>query len=87
MCYVYILKSLVNSRFYIGSTNDLEGRLKEHNLGKTQSIRFTRPYELVFSQTFKSLAQAREIEYKLKQFKSRRILEQIIKDQRINLGS
>jgi hypothetical protein len=29
--YIYILQSLKNQRFYIGSTNDLERRVVEHN--------------------------------------------------------
>jgi hypothetical protein len=33
MYYVYILRSLVNDRYYIGSTKDLERRLKKHNVG------------------------------------------------------
>jgi predicted GIY-YIG superfamily endonuclease len=36
MKYVYILQSQKDpERFYIGSTNDLKRRLKEHNLGKS----------------------------------------------------
>ncbi len=80
--YVYILKSLKNQRFYIGSTNDLERRIFEHNSGSNKS-KFTRdncPFELVFSQEFETLILARKVEYKLKSFKSRKILEKIISD-------
>ncbi len=84
---VYILKSLVNGRYYIGSTNNLRRRLFEHNHGKTKSISFTRPYELVFKQIYSSVLEARRVERKLKNFKSRRIIEKIIADRFINLGS
>lgn len=84
---VYILKSLVNGRYYIGSTNDLERRLFEHNHGKTKSIMFSRPYELVFKQVYASITEARRVERKLKKFKSRIIIEKIIKEGFIHLGS
>lgn len=36
MHYTYILQSISNpSRFYVGSTNDLKRRIKEHNLGES----------------------------------------------------
>ncbi|MEK7616801.1 MAG: GIY-YIG nuclease family protein [Patescibacteria group bacterium] len=83
---VYILKSLVNGRYYIGSTNDLERRLFEHNNGKTKSTRFTRPYNLVFKQVYGSVLEARIVERKLKNFKSRIIIEKIIDEGFISLG-
>ena len=85
--YLYILKSLKNQRFYIGSTDNLERRLIEHNSGSEKS-KFTknnRPFELVFSQEYESLKIARKIEYKLKSFKSRKIIEEIVKDGICNL--
>ncbi len=80
--YLYILKSLKNQRFYIGSTDNLERRVFEHNSGfeKNKFTRNNRPFELVFSQEYESLKIARQIEYKLKSFKSRKIIEEIIKD-------
>ncbi|MCL4367285.1 GIY-YIG nuclease family protein [Patescibacteria group bacterium] len=87
MCTVYILKSLRSGRYYIGSTTNLGRRLKEHNLGKTKSLKYSRPLEVVFSQDYNSAEEARKVEYKLKSFKSREIIERIIKDKIINLGS
>jgi putative endonuclease len=83
---VYILQSLVNQRYYIGSTNDLTRRLREHEEGKTKSIRFIRPCKLVFSQEYATLIEARKIEYKLKKLKSRVIIERIIGNKVIHLG-
>jgi len=78
MAWVYILQSDVNSRFYIGSTNDLERRLIEHKEGRSGYTKFLRPFKIVFSQEFETLIEARKIEFKLKSFKSRKILERII---------
>ena len=85
MAYVYFLKSLKNGRYYIGSTNDLKRRIKEHHDGNSKYTKFTRPFELVFSQEFSSLLEARRIEHKLKSFKSRVVIEKIIKDKVIKI--
>lgn len=87
MAVVYILQSEKNKRYYVGSTNNLERRLKEHNSGKTLSIRFTKPYSIVFSQEFDSIELARKIELRLKKYKSRKILEKIIQDKVIKQES
>jgi putative endonuclease len=77
--YVYILKSLRNDRFYIGSTNDLERRLVEHSSGRgCLTTKRLRPLELVFKQKFETVKLAKQIETKLKQLKNRQLLEIII---------
>ena len=81
--YVYILKSLKNGKFYLGSTNNLDRRIFEHNLGKNKYTRLTKPFELIFSQKFKTLTLARKIEYKLKSYKSKKILLNIIQSGKI----
>ena len=80
MAFVYILQSEKNNRYYIGSTNDIRRRLAEHLSGKTASLKHLLPVKLVFSQNVTSLGDARRIEIKLKKYKSRVILEKIIKD-------
>ena len=82
---VYILQSLVNQRYYIGSTNDLRRRFKEHNDGRSSYTKSTRPFRLVFSQKYSTLGEARRIEYKLKKFKNRSIIERIIEDKHIRI--
>ncbi len=83
---LYILQSEVNNRYYIGSTNNLERRLFEHNSGVSKYTRLTRPFKLVFSSRYDSIKKARRIEYKLKKFKSRSIIEKIIKSGQIKLA-
>ena len=85
MAWVYILQSEVNNRFYIGSTDDLEQRLLEHNAGNSGYTKFSRPFMIVFSQEYKTLSEARKIEYKLKSFKSRKIIEKIILEKIIKI--
>ena len=86
MPFVYILKGR-NSRFYIGSTNNLERKIREHQLGKSKYTSENLPVELVFKQEYNNLSNARKIEYKLKRLKRRDIIEKIIKEGKIKLGA
>lgn len=82
---VYILRC-INSRYYIGSTNNLERRLNDHQQGKVKATRYIRPIALVFFQHCESLTGARKLEYQLKSKKSRIIIEQIMRDGYIKLS-
>jgi putative endonuclease len=75
---VYVLKSLVNNRFYTGSTNDLERRLEEHNRGKSKYTRLTRPFVLVYKEEYHSRVEARRRERFLKTGKGREFLKTIL---------
>lgn len=77
---VYILQSEKNKRYYIGSTNDIVRRLKEHNFGKVASTRAIRPLVLRCFILCKDLTKAKKSEFRLKQYKRRDIIEKIIKD-------
>ncbi len=46
--YVYVLQSLKDKQFYVGYTNDLKSRIKEHNTGRVISTRGRRPLKLVY---------------------------------------
>ena len=79
--YVYVLKSLKFDRYYIGSSENPDNRLNNyHNLGKVIATKYGVPWIIVFAQKYLSIKIARQIEYKLKSFKSRKIIEEIIKD-------
>jgi putative endonuclease len=63
---VYVLKSEVVNRVYIGITDNLERRLKEHNKGKTKSTRFFRPWRILFTESYSTRIEARKRELYLK---------------------
>jgi len=84
--YVYILKSEKNGKYYIGSTNDIERRMSEHNRGRTRSLVHLRPLRLVCAQGYTTSREARLIEQKLKRLKNKRILERIVQDGKIKMG-
>ncbi len=66
MFYVYILKSKKDGQFYIGSTNNLRRRFKEHNEGKVSSRKHRIPFELIFYEAYKAEKDARKRESNLK---------------------
>ena len=77
--WVYILKD-ANSRLYIGSTDNLERRMRQHAQGHTQTTRNMENPVLVFNQKFVSLDEARKIERRLKKLKRRDYIEKIVHD-------
>lgn len=84
--YVYILQSSKTNNYYVGSTNNIIDRLQKHNSGFVKSTRARGPWELRFCQEYDSLTNARRIEYKIKQLKNKKIIQQIIEDKKIKLG-
>ncbi|MEI8270760.1 MAG: GIY-YIG nuclease family protein [bacterium] len=84
MAFVYILKN-EKDNFYIRSTTDLKRRLSEHLKGKTFTTKRMRAFDLVFSQEYKSIKEARQIEYKLKKLKRRDYIANIVKDRFIKM--
>ena len=66
MFFVYVIRSAVDKRFYVGLCADLERRLKEHNSGKTFSTKAYRPWKLFFFETYPTRIEARKREIYLK---------------------
>jgi len=76
---VYILQSKKNNRFYIGSTNNLERRFEQHNKGLVTSTKNIRPLELKAVIPCDTIEEARIYEHRLKDYKSRKIVEKVVK--------
>jgi len=66
MYYTYVLKSKKDHQLYVGSTNDIRKRFKEHNDGKVFSTKARRPFEIVYYEAYKSEKDARKREASLK---------------------
>ncbi len=64
----------------------MERRLNEHNGSKTKSLKYLQPLKLVFKKEFANIRDARKMELKLKKFKNKNILDQIVKDQELKMG-
>ena len=48
MFYTYVLRSKRDGDLYIGWTNDLDNRVKEHNKGSVEATKYRIPLELVY---------------------------------------
>ncbi|TSD04230.1 MAG: GIY-YIG protein [Parcubacteria group bacterium Greene0714_36] len=75
---VYILQSVRNQRYYIGSTDNLARRINEHGRGIVYATRALRPLILKRFIPCSSLTDTRQSEYRLKRYKSRKILEKVL---------
>ena len=68
--YVYILRTSSDT-LYIGQTNNLTKRLKEHRAKTSKSSRYLRSFpsfELVYSEKYASRQEAMQREYQLKKW-------------------
>ena len=75
---VYILKNDITGRYYIGSTNNLARRLRQHQLGYTRTTRVLKTLHLVYKEEFSSIIEARNREKKLKSYKSKKYIEKLV---------
>ena len=64
----------------------MENRLKQHQSGQVKATRNIRPLQIVFQQEYPNIKQARQIEYRIKRYKNRKIITQIIADGEIKMG-
>jgi putative endonuclease len=63
---VYALKSVEKNYIYVGMTNDLSRRIKEHNDRRNRSTKAYAPFNLIYSEICKTRLIAREREKYLK---------------------
>lgn len=73
--YTYVLKSTRDGKYYIGSTANLEQRLKAHNSGYVNSTKDRRPLELVYYEACLDRQKAEERERYFKTGFGRRYLK------------
>jgi putative endonuclease len=78
MYFVYILYSKNYNKRYVGLTNNLENRLKEHNAGYTKSTKPFIPWEVLYFEEFESRPEARAREKYFKSAAGRRYIKKLI---------
>ena len=76
MFYIYILKNK-NGKIYIGQTNNLTDRLRRHNSGLMKSTKFGLPWEIIYSEPFKTRQEAMKREKNLKSGQGRKYLDSL----------
>lgn len=78
MAKVYILRSLKNGRHYIGSTENIDQRLKYHNSGANKSTKPYRPWKIIYTEDFDSKKDAYNREMQIKSYKGGRAFKELI---------
>ncbi len=76
----YILESVKNHKYYIGSTEDLAKRLNHHNKGRSRYTKGRGPFVLIHKEDYQTRSEAKKREYYLKSLKNRSAIERIIKE-------
>lgn len=80
MYFVYILQSLKDSRTYIGYSNDVERRFKEHNSGRVKATKYRKPLKILFIEEFATEQEAKRRELYWKSGAGRRKLKEYFKN-------
>ena len=75
----YIIYSIANDRYYIGSTGvGVEKRVERHNQGWTRSTKSGAPWILKYVRSFQHKTDALKWEYHIKRQKNRAFIERLI---------
>ena len=80
MYYVYVLISLKDRNFYVGYTDNLKERLKQHQQGKVMSTKNRRPLKLVYYEACLNQQDATHREKYLKTSWGKRYIKNRIKN-------
>ena len=81
MHYIYVLQSSKDGELYIGVTNNLDKRIREHNQGKVFSTKRREPFKLIYFEGFLSTIDAYNREkYLMKTGWGRKHLRHALKD-------
>ncbi len=82
MYFVYILFSEKLNRYYVGTTDDVEGRLFEHNSGFYDGVFTSKgiPWRLCLSYSCDTSDKAYALERFIKRMKSRKFIEKLLED-------
>ena len=78
---VYVLRSTSSNRLYIGQTNDLSRRMRQHRSNAVISTRNRGPWELIRTVPCETRSEAVELELRLKRMKNpKRVLNYLARD-------
>lgn len=80
MYYVYVLKSQQRDWLYIGYTTNLEKRFEEHQKGRSAATKPYRPFELVFYEAYKAMADAKHREKYFKTNQEKRAMKLMLQN-------
>ena len=85
--FVYILKSLMAKKTYVGFSENVQKRLQEHNCGKSSFTKIYKPWELVYTEVFDNKNAAINREKYFKSAAGRRRIMKILDNKKSYPGS
>ncbi|MEP7108647.1 MAG: GIY-YIG nuclease family protein [Ferruginibacter sp.] len=62
MVTIYVIQSINTNKLYVGMTEDLQNRLREHNAGKSKYTATFKPWKVIYSETAENFETARKEE-------------------------
>jgi putative endonuclease len=75
---VYILRSKIKEKFYIGHTNNLDSRILRHNKGYVKSTRLYKPWQIIYTEDYKNKQEAYKRELQIKSYKGGEAFKKLI---------
>lgn len=78
--YVYVLQSEIDGHNYIGCTNNLKKRLKEHNSGRNFSTRLRAPFKIIYVEIYLNQKDAYNREKFLKTGWGKNYIKRVLKN-------
>ena len=79
---VYILQSEIDGTYYVGSTQDIEARLRRHNQGRSKYTKPKRLWQLVFQESHPDRSSAVKREHQIKNRRSRTYIAKLVRASR-----
>ena len=83
---LYILESLLDGSYYVGSTQDLQSRIERHNEGRVKYTRAKRPWKIAYFEKHPDRSSAMKREYAVKSRKSKAYIDSLIRTSRSQSG-
>ncbi|MBI3888834.1 GIY-YIG nuclease family protein [Candidatus Nomurabacteria bacterium] len=77
MIFIYVIKSREKNFRYVGITNNLDRRIKEHNSKKSKSTAPYCPFDLRLKEEYSDYSEARKREKFLKSGQGRKFLDML----------
>jgi putative endonuclease len=79
MIFVYAIKSIERNYIYVGMTDNVPRRIREHNNGENSSTKAYHPFELIYSEEHDNRIEARKREKYLKSGVGKEFLKSLLK--------
>ncbi len=80
--FVYILQSLKDGSYYVGTTQDLSQRMERHNQGRSKYTKAKRPWQVIYSEEYRDRSTAMKREYEIKSRKAKGYIENLVRTSR-----